>query len=281
MQDVRGRRDGVRAEEHRQARKLARHDAAPCQRRVPVHVGVFARCQRGWLHLVVGFEDLGRLAEVVAGLEGCGVGVDDLLAAPELRVDELERRLDRPRVHPRDQTEREEVLGAFCITRLDAVLGHGVPGDLAHRHRVRAVVVQGAVIERIAGVAGLLQVAVVEGIGVQDQRAALREVVQLRLQRRRIHCHQHCRCITRGGDVKIGDAHLEGRDTGQRSLRGADLGGELGQRGQIVAECRGDARELVTGELHAVAGVAGEADDDLVDLLQRQFARCGIGHCVS
>ena len=46
-----------------------------------------------------------------------------------------------------------------------------------------------------------------------------------------------------------------------------DLGREVGQRRQVVAERRGLGGEPVTGELHAVAGVAGEADDHPVELL--------------
>jgi hypothetical protein len=42
-----------------------------------------------------------------------------------------------------------------------------------------------------------------------------------------------------------------------------DLGGEVGQRRDVVAEERRLGRELRAGELHTVAGVAREADDDL------------------
>ena len=43
--------------------------------------------------------------------------------------------------------------------------------------------------------------------------------------------------------------------------------GKSGQRREVVAEHRRLAREPVAGELHAVAGVAREADDHLVELL--------------
>ena len=49
--------------------------------------------------------------------------------------------------------------------------------------------------------------------------------------------------------------------------RRPDLGREVRQRREIVAELRGLLREPVTGELHAVAGVAGEPDDDTIQLL--------------
>src|SRR5262249_47294130 len=53
----------------------------------------------------------------------------------------------------------------------------------------------------------------------------------------------------------------------QRAGRRADLGREVREGREVVAEDRGLARELAPGELHAVAGVACEADDDAVDLL--------------
>ena len=58
-------------------------------------------------------------------------------------------------------------------------------------------------------------------------------------------------------------------DARQRAGRRADLGGEVGQRREVVPEDGGLAREAVAGQLHAVAGVAGEADDDPLELLDR------------
>ena len=39
----------------------------------------------------------------------------------------------------------------------------------------------------------------------------------------------------------------------------------LGEGGEVVAEQGAGAGEPVTGQLHAVTGIAGEADDELVD----------------
>ena len=55
---------------------------------------------------------------------------------------------------------------------------------------------------------------------------------------------------------------LEGGDPEGRPLGGADLGGEVGKGREVVAGKRGRERELPAGQLHAVAAVAGEADDD-------------------
>ncbi len=72
VEDVRGRGDRVGAEEQREAAPQRRGHQAPGRGRVPGDVGVLARLEDGRLHLVGRLEQLGRLAEVVAGLEGRG-----------------------------------------------------------------------------------------------------------------------------------------------------------------------------------------------------------------
>ena len=94
------------------------------------------------------------------------------------------------------------------------------------------------------------------------------------LQRRGVHGDEHVRLVARGDDVVIRDVHLERRHPGDRAGRGTDLGREVRHRRQVVAEHGADIGESVAGELHAVAGVTGEPDDDLVDALR--YERCGL-----
>ena len=122
-------------------------------------------------------------------------------------------------------------------------------------------------VERVGVVAGLGQVAAVKSCGVDDDRRALGQVTEVGLQRGRVHRDQHVRGVARGEDVVVGEVHLERRDARQRALRCADLGGEVRQRHQVVAERRRLLREPVAGQLHAVAGVTGEPDDHPVQLL--------------
>src|SRR5439155_21226610 len=66
----------------------------------------------------------------------------------------------------------------------------------------------------------------------------------------------------------------------QGAGRGSDLGREVRKGGQVVAEDGGGAREPVAGELHPVARIAGEPDDDplfLLDGLGHGSLRCLIG----
>ncbi|GAA3298223.1 hypothetical protein GCM10020295_33230 [Streptomyces cinereospinus] len=71
--------------------------------------------------------------------------------------------------------------------------------------------------------------------------------------------------VARGEDVVVGEVQLERRDTRQRAGGRPDLGGEVRQRRQVVAEGRGLRGEAVTGELHTVTRVPREPDDHSVE----------------
>ena len=125
---------------------------------------------------------------------------------------------------------------------------------------------QRVVLERVGVVADLRQVALRELVGVDDEDAAVRQVDDVRLERGGVHRDEHVGTVARRQDVVVGEVQLERRHTGQRALWCADLGGEVGLRGEVVAERRRFGREPVTGELHTVTGVAGEADHDAIQL---------------
>src|SRR5262245_31636994 len=80
------------------------------------------------------------------------------------------------------------------------------------------------------------------------------------------------RRVARREDVVVRVVDLKARDPRKRASRSADLRREVGQRRKVVAEERGLAREAPARELHAVAGVAGEPDDHVLELLD------GLGH---
>jgi hypothetical protein len=98
-----------------------------------------------------------------------------------------------------------------------------------------------------------------------------------------VHRDQHVGPVTCGEDVVIGDLDLERGDAGQRALWCADLGGVIRLRRKVVAEQRGFRGEPVTGQLHAVTGVTGKADDDLFELLTRGGTVAVLAHdpCLS
>src|SRR5262249_12504783 len=118
----------------------------------------------------------------------------------------------------------------------------------------------------------------IKGVAVDNERPSLTHVRQVGLEGCRVHGHQYVRIVTGGQDVVVGDVDLEGGDAGQGSRRGADLRREVRQGGEVVAEDGGGGSEAVTRELHAVAGVPGEANDRPVQLHGGAFTSSGISH---
>ncbi len=93
-----------------------------------------------------------------------------------------------------------------------------------------------AVLERIGLVPGLLQVAIVEGVRVGDDRPALREVAEIDLEGSRVHRDEDARLVAGGEDVVVGEVHLEAGDAGERAGGRANLRGEVRQGREVVAE---------------------------------------------
>ena len=222
--------------------------------------------------LVLRDEALARLAERVARAECARVRLGDLGPLGELLLEELDRALGRACVEPRHQPEREHVLRALGLALRDVDLLQLLERERGQRHLVDVVGLERVVLERAHRVAGLLEVPLREGIGVEDQRAARRQVLQVRAQRRGVHGDEDVRRVARRQDVVVREVDLEARHAGQRPRRRPDLGREVGQRREVVSEQRGLAREAPAGQLHPVAGVARKADDHLFQLLD------GLGH---
>ena len=226
----------------------------------------------------MGVERLGRLAERVARLERALVGVGDDRPGPELLVDPVDGRLHAPLVQPEHQAEREEVLGQVLL-----LAGHVEPVERAlverrDRDLEDGVGLERAVGQRIARVGRLVEVLLGERVAVDDQRAAGRQVADVGLERGRVHRHEDVRLVARRVDLGRREADLEARDPGQRAGRRPDLRREVGQGADVVAEDRGRPGELGPGQLHPVAGIAGEADGDALQFLDVR-AELRVGGC--
>src|SRR6266536_3606401 len=72
---------------------------------------------------------------------------------------------------------------------------------------------------------------------------------------------------TSGASPGVREGEQEAGYRRQGARRSAYLGGEVRQGGQVVAERRRLLGEPVAGQLHAVARVPGEPDDDTITLL--------------
>src|SRR3712207_7798622 len=73
--------------------------------------------------------------------------------------------------------------------------------------------------------------------------------------------------LFRSHDVVIGEVQLERGHPGQGPRRRPDLGREVGQRGQVVAEGRRLAGEPVPGQLH-------RSEEHTSELQSRQYLVC-------
>jgi hypothetical protein len=132
----------------------------------------------------------------------------------------------------------------------------------------------------IARVGGFLQVARFECVGVDDEHAALLEVGEIDLERRRIHRHEDVGLVARRLDVLAAEVDLKRADARQSAGGCTDLGRKIGQRVEVVADGGGGGGEAIAGDLHAVAGITGEPDHDPVQALdasrRRRFAVHGV-----
>src|SRR5262249_25143737 len=131
-----------------------------------------------------------------------------------------------------------------------------------------------AVTERVGRVTGLLQVALVELVGVQDEDAARLQVPDVDFERRGVHRHQNLRLVARRADVAAAEIELIAGDARQAARRGANLGREIRQRRYVIADDCGGGGELASRHLHAVAGIPGETDGDGLKLFYRKFSVC-------
>ncbi len=134
-----------------------------------------------------------------------------------------------------------------------------------------AIAFERLVFERVHRIRRLLQILFIELVRVDDDRAAFFEVEEVDLERGGVHRDEDARLVAGRADVLRGKVQLEAGDAGQTSGGGANLGGEIRQRRDVVAEDGGGVGELRARELHAVAGVSGEADGDGLDFLKMFF----------
>src|SRR5271154_6446132 len=89
----------------------------------------------------------------------------------------------------------------------------------------------------------LTQIVFLEVVEVDDQDAVGLEVREIHFQRGGIHSDENVDGVTGGVHVVGGEVDLESADTRQSSGRGANLGREVGEGGQIVAEEGGGVGE--------------------------------------
>src|SRR5262249_53947074 len=136
---------------------------------------------------------------------------------------------------------------------------------------------EGGLVERVRRVPCLVEVPLVEGRRVDDEQPARLEVAEVNLEGRRIHGDQAIEPVAGGVDALAAKLELEARHPEQGSRWSPDLGREVREGGEIVAGPRRFGRELLSGQLHTVARIAGESNDGTVEVSSHLPA--GNGSC--
>ena len=240
-------------------------------------------------------EGLGGLPEGPAGAEGAQVGLQHGGALGELLRQEPLGLLRGPLVQPAQQAQGEHVLAALGVLAGQPEVLQRLDRHRLHRQRVHPVALEAAVLQRGGAVADLGEVARGEVVGVDDERAAGPDVVDVRAQRRGVHGHEDVGGVPGGGDVVVGEVQLEAGDAGQGAGGGADLGGEVGQRRQVVAQAavsavkrspvscmpspESPAKRMTRSTRSSVSHGLGRsrASRSMLRLLRRPGARCEAG----
>ena len=281
MQHRGGRRDRVGAEHQLQPGKLRPRDEAPGQRLGPGDGPVEPRPERCGLDLEGGgaVRRLRRLAEGMARLEAGDVGGGDGGHRLELGAEPVDGLPQVAVVNPVEEAQSPQVLGAQPLLLGDPALLDRLEGQLRDVDRHDAVAVEAPVVEGIGRVARLLQVLVGEGAGIDDDQAPLPEVGEIDHQGRGVHADQDVRQIARGHHGARAEIDLEGGDAVGGAHRRPDFRREVGEGGQVVAGKRGGLGEAPAGQLHAVAGIPGEADHGRLQLLARHLVKRQCSFC--
>src|SRR5439155_13818440 len=97
----------------------------------------------------------------------------------------------------------------------------------------------------VFGIAGLLEIALVEGRSVHDEDAARLEVGQMHLESGRVHGDERVEMITRRVHPLAAELELEARHAEEGAGGSADLRGKIRQGRDIVAGPRRFRGELL------------------------------------
>lgn len=267
MQDVGRRSDGIAAVDQRRPGLLRGGDQTQGDGLVAGHLATAPRRDLSLGDAVVDRQSFDRFAKVVAGLERPGIGLEHSGILGELIPDPLQRRFQGPIVQPEDQAQGEEIPAAVSLTLAELDVGQGRPVERGDRGLQQLIPFQRSVFQGVGGVAGLVQVGRAETIGIDDEDAAVFQVLEVRFQGGGVHGHQGIEAIARSMDVATGEVNLKPAHAGHGARRSPDFCGVVRQGADVVAQDGRSIGELGPDQLHAVSRVAGQADGGLFEFL--------------
>ena len=206
---------------------LRRGDEAERQRRVAGDVAVLPGRDRRRLDLVRVGEDLGGLAEVVAGAQHADVGVDQLRGLLEA----LRRSTSPSTRSGRWNSQDVSPSAKKFLQRLTVRAGRLVSRSVA---AVSLVMSTSNSWKRVSepSASGLdVYSAFFRFCSVNCSLSTIKmpfgaQVADVDLERRRIHGDQHVEVVARREDLAAGEVQLKAGDAGERARGRADLGRE-------------------------------------------------------
>ena len=268
VEDVAGRRDRVGGQKHRLPKLYGRADDAPGQGGVACDVPVVTGLDLGLGHDVRNREELGGLAERMAGLQDAQVGFE--YVALELAGEPALGGFHAAVVEPEHHAQGEEVLAAIRVARAQIEVLERFTVEPRQRDLDQPVPV--AQLGKWVGlVTGTGQGLAGERVDVDDHHAARSQVADVGLERRRIEGDQYVRIVGGRPDFFRREVDLEARNPSECPRWRTNLGRKV-WKGREVVPCQGRGfGELRSGQLHSVARVSREADGDVLDFLSGLF----------
>ena len=270
MQDVRGRGDGVRAQEQGASTFFGGHNQTPGGGGVAVDVGVNARARVAGLDAIGADRGVDIVAVVISRTEYQGVGIVYGGLLGKFILEEFQCAVQGTVEQPAHQAKRQDVAAFQYALGIQACLGQGCLGHGGHGYFHHL----GCDTQFLEGAVGgkhcLLEVRLLERVNVNDDYASGFQKFVILLERGRVHGHQYIASVARGV-YTCADTDLEAGHAAQRALRGADFGWIVRESGHLVAQSGGDIGKDVSGQLHAVTGVTGETDYNLVQFFDIGF----------
>ena len=258
------RRNRIGTEQQRTPGQLGRGRETERERLGSGNTAIFAGRQLG----VVDAEARQRLGQ----FSGLGIG---MAAGKRLQVrlpygfvirelfpDPFRDRLRITIEHPHQQPQRPEILATAAVAsrKSEGLDGFEVKTVDRDRHDLEALQFTG--LARIGFVTRFGEAARAEAVAVEyDQRTGVQQR-QADLERGRVEGDQHVRPVAGGRDRVGAEVHLVGGNAEGGADRGAYLGREVRESGEILVAERCRIGELRAHELNPVAGIARQAHHD-------------------
>src|SRR5260221_906939 len=126
-------------------------------------------------------------------------------------------------------------------------------------HGEQTVFIERMIFEWIRSHLRFAEVVFGKGVRIDDQDSVRFQVRDVRLERGRVHGDEDVHSVAGRKNFIRREMELIAADAGEGSGRGANFGGAVRERGDVVAVKRDGVGVLTVRKLHAVAGSSGEA----------------------